>query len=161
MKAAVSRHLSREKKLHCLAQGHFNQPVDDVFLHILAVCRQHFCLQNSFSKTTWPPCSHTLHNVPFEADNQTVLLDNSFVLIVSPLPLQSHTLCHSSAYFSSDVVKNDEAGIIQTLHSSSFEDEARCCSQQINPKYMHIHTHKLLQTELYALIWFCTREQDS
>lgn len=26
---------------------------------------------------------------------------------------------------------------------------------------MHIYTHKLLQTELYFLIWFCSREQDS
>lgn len=37
------------------------------------------------------------------------------------------------------------------LHSSSFEDEdeARCCSQQINTR-----THKLFQAAPHALIWF-------
>lgn len=34
-----------------------------IYLYVLAVCRETFCLGNDFSKPPRPPCSHTLHNM--------------------------------------------------------------------------------------------------
>lgn len=132
-------------------------------LNTLTVCRESFCLQNILSNHFTTLQSHIIQQA-FEAIKLSCLsthlstlysccLFNHTVVVTHP-----DTLWHQM-YFSSHVFKNYGARIMQNLHSSSFSDEARCCFKQINPK--HTHTQTKLQTELYALIWFCTREQDS
>lgn len=98
------------------------------------------CLQISSLKALGPPCNHSSYNTL----QKHIIKPSCLTTHLSPLCprcLFNHTVCHLSPEFrrSRKVCGWNDPN----LHSSSFRDEARRCSRQINLGHTHTQTHKL------------------